>query len=336
MNLTCRVLAAGLTAALLTAAAAAPSYRVTGSISAPDGSWDYARVDDDARTLYVARGGEVTAVDLANGNTVRSLGKVAHGHAVVPIPAQGMLLVTSGQDNSIRLIDAKSGEQVASIAVGADPDAALYDPASRLAAVMNAKDGTVSVIDVAKRQVVRTIKLHAGLEYAQIDKAGTLFVNNEDASAIETASIRTGATGSSIPLTGCKAPSGLALDGRTGMLISACANGKAAIVNAKAKRLVRLVDIGARPDAVILDEQRRLAFIPCGGDGTLSVIALDGARAPRVTATVKTAPGARTGALDAATGRLYLPTADFGAAPAGGGRRPMTPGSFRILVVSPE
>lgn len=334
MNLTCRVLAAGLTAALLTGAAA-PSYRVTGSVAAPDGNWDYARVDEDAHKLYVARGAEVTAVDLASGNTVRSIGKIAHGHAVVPIPGKNMLLVTSGQDNSVRLLDGKSGEQLASIAVGADPDAAIYDPASRLAAVMNAKDGTVSVIDVAQKHVVRTIKLRAGLEYAQIDKAGTLFANNEEANEIETASIRTGAVGKSIALTGCKAPSGLALDGRTGMLISACANGKAAIVNAQTKRFVRLVDIGARPDAVILDEQRRLAFVPCGGDGTLSVISLDTAHGPSVTATVKTAPGARTGALDAATGRLYLPTADFGPAPAGGGRRPMVPGSFRVLVVSP-
>lgn len=335
MKIRRRLYTAAIAATLLTGAAA-PSYHVSGSISAPDGGWDYARVDDAAHKLYIARGSNVTEVDLAHANSIRAIGKIAHGHAVVPISTQNILLVTSGQDNSVRLLNAATGEQLAVIPVGTDPDAALFDPASKLAAVMNAKDGTVSVIDLAKRRVVRSIKLRPGLEYAQIDRAGTLFVNNEDADEIDTADVHTGAAGTSIALSGCTGPSGLALDAKSGILISACANNKAAIVNARTKRLIKLIDIGARPDAVILDEQRRLAFIPCGGDGTLSIISLDAAGGPKVMATVKTAIGARTGALDASTGRLYLPTADFGAAPAGGGRRPVLPGTFRVLVVSPS
>lgn len=320
--------------ALSLTAAAPPPYHVSGSIKAPDGGWDYASVDPDSRTLFVARGADVTAIDLAHGNAVRSFGAIAKGHAVVPLPGH-MLLVTSGHDDSVRLIDTADGREVAKIAVGSDPDAALYDASTGLAAVMNAKGGTVSVIDVARRSVVRTITLKPGLEFAVVAADGTLFINNEDASEIETANITTGAAGPAIALTGCTGPTGLALDPASHVLISACANGKAAVVDAQTKTLRGLLAIGAGPDAVILDAARRLAFVPCGRDGTLSVVALDGAAGPAVVNTVKTGRGARTGALDPATGNLYLPTADFGAAPAGGGRPVMIPGSFHVIAVSP-
>jgi hypothetical protein len=50
--------------------------------------------------------------------------------------------------------------------------------------------------------------------------------------------------------------------------------------------------------------------------------------------TVQTQVGAKTGALDEQTGKLYLPTARF-SVPAAGGRRVAEPGSFEILVVAP-
>jgi hypothetical protein len=48
---------------------------------------------------------------------------------------------------------------------------------------------------------------------------------------------------------------------------------------------------------------------------------------------VKTQVSARTIAIDPRTGRLYLPAAEFGPRPAAGGRPPMVPGTFQVLVV---
>ena len=325
-------------AAVLTAtltAAAPPTYRVTGTIKAADGGWDYAAIEPENQLLYIARSSEVTEIDLAHGNAVRAFGQIAKGHAVVPLPDH-MLLVSSAHDDSVRLIDTRSGKEVDRIATGTDPDASLYDAKSGLAAVMNAKAGTVSVIDVAKRKVVRTIKLKPGLEFAQLAQDGTLFVNNEDENEIETANLHTGRAGNAIRLSDCTGPTGLALDPKNHVLISACTNGKAAVVNAVTRKQTGSLAIGAGPDAVILDAARRLAFVPCGRDGTLIIIALDGPNGPAVTGTIKTAVGARTGALDPHTGRLYLPTAGFGPAPAAGGRPAMLPGSFEVVVASPD
>ena len=49
--------------------------------------------------------------------------------------------------------------------------------------------------------------------------------------------------------------------------------------------------------------------------------------------TVQTRLGARTGALDPKTGRVYLPSAEYAAPAQSGGRPRMKPGSFAILVV---
>ncbi|MBX9885483.1 MAG: gluconolactonase [Novosphingobium sp.] len=320
----------------LVAATHAPSYAITGAIPGPDGGWDYASVDPAAHTLYVAHGDAVMAVDLAQANAVRSLGRIAKAHAVVPIPGKNLLLVSSAHDDSVRLLDTADGHEIANIAAGSDPDAAFYDAASGQAVVMNAKGGTVSIIGVAARKVVGTITLRPGLEFGVMGEGKTLFVNNEDANEIETADLATRKAGKAIAMPGCDGPTGLGYDAATHQLISACANGKAALVDARTRRVVRLLDIGKGPDAVIMDTARRLAFIPCGGSGTISVIALGGARGAAVVGTLASEPGARTGALDPASGKLYLPTARFGPPAAAGGRPVGIPGTFHVIIVSPK
>ena len=320
----------------LAAASTAPNYKVAGTISGPDGAgWDYAKVDATGDHLFIAHGDAVTEVDLKQGNAVHSVGSIEHGHAVLPI-GQATLLITSGNDSTVRLIDLASGKETASIKVDEDPDAAVLDPATAHVLTMNAHAGTVSEIDVPGRKVVRTLHLKPALEYAAVGPMRTLFVNNEDENEIETVDLATGRTGAAIPLTGCEGPTGMAYDAASGRLISACANGKAAVVDAHTRKLVKLIDIARGPDAVILDAARRVAFIPCGRDGVLEVLALDTPAGVRRVASIKTEIGARTGALDPTTGTIYLPTAKFGPPAKPGGRPVAQPGSFHIVVVKPE
>jgi YVTN family beta-propeller protein len=315
-----------------TAAADAPNYAVTGSIAGPDGSWDYARVDPAARRLYVARADGVTTIDLSTGKLVGTIGSASRGHAAVPLDG-GRLLVTSGNDATVRFFDAKSGATLASIAVGKKPDAAILSADGRTAFVMNADSGSVSEIDTIAMKVTRTIPVKPALEYGAL--AGTtLYINDEDANEIETVDTVRGTVGDPIAMPGCEGPTGLAYDAPHGRLISACANGKAAIVDVHAGRMTALVDIGEGADAVLLDPARQLAFIPCGKSGVLDILSLSDSAVTR-TGRVVTERGARTGALDPATGTIYLPTARFSPAPAGG-RPSAIPGSFHILVVKPQ
>ena len=316
---------------LLGAAAPVPRYSVEGSIAGTDGGWDYAQVDPATRTLFVAHDGAVMVVDLAT-RAARTIGSVMRAHAVVPLPG-GLVLVTSGRDDSVRLVSVDDGQEAAKIGVDKDPDAALYDAKSGRAIVVNAKAGTVSVIDVAARRVTATITLKPGLEYAQLGPDGTLYVNNEDENEVETADLSSGKPGILIEMPGCEGPTGLAYDAKTAQLISACGNGKAVVIDARSNKVRASIDIGKGADAVILDPQRRVALIPCGRDGVLELLKLDGEVAH--IGSIRTEIGARTGALDPKTGTIYLPTARFAPPAAAGGRPQAIPGSFHVLVVKP-
>ena len=135
-------------------------------------------------------------------------------------------------------------------------------------------------------------------------------------------------------LTGCDEPSGLALNPASGLLVAACANKKAMALQSKDGVVVATLAIGERPDTVIFDPNRKLFFIPCG-EGNLAVID-EKSGTPAVIATVPTANGARTAALDSKTGKIYLPTADFAPPAEGEKRHTVVPGTFRILVVGTQ
>ena len=79
------------------------------------------------------------------------------------------------------------------------------------------------------------------------------------------------------------------------------------------------------------DAKQRLAFIPAGRDGTLSVIGFSGGK-PQVLETVPTQRGARTIALDERTGRLYLPSATYVVSSQTGRPTPVG-GTAQVIVV---
>ncbi|MEP6784732.1 MAG: YncE family protein [Sphingomonadales bacterium] len=321
--------------AWLTAAAPTSGYRVAESISGPDGAgWDYAAVDPQTHRLFVAHGDAVARFDLTKSGAYDAIGTIVHAHGVVPIPGRNLLLVTSGRDKSVRLIDSATGAERANLAVGDDPDAAVYESESGHVFVMNAHSGSISEIDPGRMHVVRTIAAKEGLEFAAIGRGRTLYVNDENANEIEIVDLAAGKLKGAIPLTGCEAPTGLAFDPDYNRLIAACANGKAAIVDAATARLVTLVDIGKGPDAVLIDAKRHVALIPCGRDGVLEILALDAAGVRRLSA-LKTEVGARTGAIDLSTGFVYLPTAAFDLPTKPGGRPTARPGTFHVVVVKP-
>jgi YVTN family beta-propeller protein len=326
------LLLAGALLATPAIAARTPHHVVTGAISAPDGGWDLASVDPAGHRLLIARGAEVTVIDLGRRPTVRAIGHVVRGHAAIAMP-HGRVLVTSGSEGKARILDAVTGADLVDATVGENPDAAIWDARISAALVMNARSGTVSVVDPTNGAVIRTIALAPGLELPALDERGLLYVNNEDANLIHVVDPATGAVRSPITLTGCEGPTGLGYDPRTHILIAACANGKAAVVDAVAGRVTQLLDIGRGPDTVMIDSARGLAFIPCGRDGELDVIALARGRPLAVTERVPTEIGARTGAVDTATGIVYLPTARFGPPPAAGGRPPALPGTFHVVIV---
>lgn len=311
-----------------------PAYKAAQSLPGPDGRWDYASFDPASGQVLVAHGSDVLIYDPATSAAPRSIGNFAGAHAALAIPNSNAILVSSGHDDSVRILDAASGKETSRIAVGNDPDAAVIDGASGTAYVMNAKDGTVSVLDLATATEHRRIALKPGLEGATLVSFALLAVNNEDRNEIELADLKGGKATGAIALPGCTEPSGIAYDPASGFALSACSNGKAALVNIKSRHLVALLSIGLKPDTALFDATRRLFLIPCGKSGELDVFRVSVSGKVTPIPAVKTETGARTAALDPVSGRIFLPAAHVRVAPSGTGSV-MEPGSFHLLVMTP-
>ncbi len=331
---TMSIAAAALASTMAAAAPDSPGFSKAASIPAPDGRWDFTSWDAAHRRVLVAHGQDVLVIDPSGSGSARAIGKVAGAHAALAIPDSNTVLVSSGHDDSVRILDATSGAELATIPVAADPDAAILSSDGRTAYVMGAKAGAISIIDLARRVETGRIVLKPALEVPVLVSSTLLAVNNEDQNEIEFADLATGKAAGAIALPGCTGPTGLAYAAEQGLALSVCANGKAALVDITARRLVSLLPIGQGPDTAIWDAAHHRFLVPCGRSGTLAIISLDG-REAHVLPSVETETSARTAALDPASGRLYLPAARF--QPAVAGQRPaMVAGSFHLVVLAPS
>ena len=304
---------------------------IVGSVAGADGPWDYAAVDSETHRLFVARGDGVMVVDLLSGAVTPTLVPGKRVHGVLPLP-DGVAVSTNGETGDVTLFKMSDGAILAQFPAGKKPDSVVRDAKSGLVAVMNGDDGSVTLIDVAGKVVAGSIAVGGKLEFAAAAGEGRVFVNVEDKNELAELDIPDRRVVRRIPLPGCDSPTGLAFDAKTHVLVSACGNGVAVAVSAVEGEVFATLPIGKGPDAVMFDAKTRRFLIPCGRDGVLTVIgeAEDGSL--KVVETASTAKGARTGAVDPDTGKVYLPTAEFEAAKTG--ERPAAkPGSFHILVL---
>ena len=319
-------------------AASAPAdvtYRIVDRFAGRDGYWDFATIDPASDAIYIARGDAIERIELATRKVTDALAPAHRAHQVLVLDGGATVFETDGETGLGRFVSTADGKLLAEIATGAKPDAAFLDPATGLIAVMNAGDGNVALIDPKTRTLVGKITVGGGLEFGVADGKGGGFVNIEDANAIARIDLKSKRRTGTIVLPGCDGPTGLALVANGTRLISACANRVALVIDAKSGKTLATLEIGADPDAVLVDEARGLAFIPCGGTGTLVALSLADPNHIAVAGVIATQRGAKTGAIDPRDGRIYLPAATLGPVAKGAKRGQPVPGSFTVLVLAP-
>ena len=339
-------------AALLTAAAAvmtvapatatAQNYHVVDHWKvAGDVRWDYLLADGPNHVLYVTQGGQVNVIDLESGKSRGVIGGLKGTHGVALDPDGKYGYVSDGGANAVVVFDRKSLATVKSIAAGTNPDGIAYEPVTKAVWAFNGRSNNATVIDTKTMAVVATIPLPGKPEFPQADGKGTVFVNIEDKNEIVRLDAKSKAATATWPLPSCDSPSGLAFDAGHRRLFTVCDGSKMSVVDADSGKTVAVPAIGEGPDAAGWDAKRGLAFSSNGGSGTLTVVKQESADQYSVAQTVTTQKSARTMALDATTGKIYLAAAEFGARPAATADNPRprptaVPGSFVILVVAPE
>jgi DNA-binding beta-propeller fold protein YncE len=293
-----------------------------------DTGWDYITTDPAMHRVFVAHGDRITVID---SNTHKEIGTIpangAHGVALAPDLKRGFS--SNGRGNDVTVFDYESLKPLASWkATGENPDAIVYDPASKRVFTFNGRCKNATVFDATSGDVVATIDMGGKPEFAQSDEKGHVYVNGEDTNEVVEIDAKGGKISRRWPLTGCESPSGLAIDRVHRRLISVCENKTMAVSDIETAKVVVTAPIGQGVDGVAFDADKGLAYSANGRDGNLTVVSIkDG----KVVATIPTALGARTIAIDPKTHRLYLPTAKFTPPEKPGDRPKMVAGTFEVI-----
>lgn len=329
-------LAATLFALCSIAHAEGNGYRIAGKFSlGGGGSWDYTSIDPVTHRLYLSRADHVQVVDTATGKEVAIIPDTQGVHGIALAPALDRGYISCGKANAVKVFDLKTNAVLATIATGANPDSILFEPTTRRVFAFNGHGKSASVIDTQTNRVVATIALDGKPEFARADGQGGIFVNIEDKAELVAIDATKATVKATFKLPQCEGPSGLALDAKHRRSFSTC-DKMLAVLDIDSGKPVASLPIGDDTDAAEFDPATQTVFT-ANGEGNLSIVRENDPDHYTVLPALATQSGARTLALDPATHRLYLPTARFGAAPAGNPHaRPVAiEGTFVVLVAAP-
>ncbi len=306
-----------------------------------EGGWDILTVDSPAHRLYLSHATKVVVVDLEKNSVAGEITDTPGVHGFVAAPEAGFGFSTNGKEDKISVVDLKTLKTISKLDSGKNPDAIVYDSKRGEVYAFNHSGNSVTVIDAKAAKVVATIPLGGSPEFAAVDSAaGRIYINIEDKSEVEVIDAVKHEVTAHWPLAPGEEPSGIALDAAHHRLFTTCHNKMMEMVDTESGKVVGSVPIGTGVDGAAFDDASHLAFASCG-DGTTTIAKEEGPDKLTVAQTLKTERGARTIAIDPATHRIYLPTAQFQPAPspspgASPGRPTIVPNTQKLLVYGPE
>ena len=307
------------------------------------GGWDYLSLNAAGTRLFISRGDHVDVYDTAARKVIGTVPDTKGVHGVALIESRDLGFTSNGKGNSITVFELSTLKVLKEVPVsGENPDAILYEPITDALYTFNGKTSNVTVLDAKTYAVRATLPVPGKPEFVASDAGGRIYVNIEtEPGQMVVIDAKTAAVKATWPLPGCNAPTGLALDQAHRRLFSVCDDGVMAVTDALTGKQVAKVRIGEGPDAVAYDAALGLVFSSNGGDGTLSIVHQDAPDRYSAVATLGTAKGARTLALDPKTHRVYLVTSDFGPAPAPTADQPhprpaQIPDTFTVHVAGPR
>jgi len=303
------------------------------------GTFDTAFADTVERRFYIPRKGpgRITVFDL---DTLEPAGEIpnAAANGVVVDPKSGHGFASS---KPVVMWDAKTLKTLRTIEVQGGPDAILFDPFNERVYIFSHTAPHATAINAADGSVAGTLDLGGMPEQAVTDGKGHVYVDIRDRDNVAVIDAKTLTVSAHYGLEGkggrC---SGLAIDVKNEILFAGCREPQRMVMlSAVDGKILDSLPIGAGVDSAIFNPNTMETY-SAQVDGTLTIIREKSPTTFEVEQTVQTKESAKQMAWDSKTGRILLVAADFGPPPAPapqgapGGRGPMVPDSFSILVVT--
>ena len=294
------------------------------------GGWDYIAVNNGK--LYVSHGTQVNILNEMNGDSIGFIPNTTGVHGIAFDEELNKGYTSNGRLNNVTVFDLKTNEILGQIATGQNPDAIMYEPSTKMIITCNGRSNNLSVIDPGQNKTIDSIDVGGKPETAVSDGNGKIFVNIEDKSEIVAVDIKNRKVLHHWSLKPAEGPTGLVYDKTTKRLFAGC-DKMLAVVNAETGAVITTLPIGDGCDGAAFDAKNKIIFTS-NGEGTMTAIKENNADSFSVLGNFTTKRGARTITINANTGTLYLPTAEFDPTKTNANGRPMMiPGTFQVLVV---
>lgn len=320
--------AAAVAVLALPAAGRAQSFITTKFNIGGAGFFDYLSVDSTTGRVFVSRGTHIMVVDGATGRVIGDITGTPRTHGAVLVPRENHGFTTNGGDSTSTMFDLRTLAVLKTIRAGESGlDGFMYDDATNnvLTIDHSRPQGTAVVINAHTGDVVGKVMLTGDAPEGGVsDGKGRIYINIENAGAIDVVDSKTWKVVATWPIAPCKGPTGIAMDRATNRIFAGCSD-TSVVLNASTGKVVATIPNGAGVDALGWDQSQKLIYIPAGRSGNVTVVHEDSPDRYSVVATVPTMPGARTLAVNPRTHVAYVFTPEFGPAPAAAAGAPGTP-----------
>lgn len=264
-----------------------------------EGRIDHMDVDATGQRLFVCALGNNTleVIDLKKNQRAHSIIGLGSPQGVAYIPDLNRIFVANDKGGLCKFYDGKSYQPVGDLNLGDDADNVRYDAsAKRIYAGFG--NGGIAVISAADGKSIASIKLTAHPEAFTLEKQGRrIFVNVPNAEQVAVVDPEKGAVIATWKTKVASANFPMAIDETNHRLFVGCRHpSKLVVLDTESGDVITSIGISGDADEVFYDEKRHRIYTVCGA-GRIDIIEQADANSYKVSSTIETAAGARTGLL---------------------------------------
>ena len=302
--------------ASLQVAHAGPFYQLESelTIKSPNApNWDYLTFDTARSYLYIARREDGILIYDAKAKTIiGSIADTKGGNATTLVPEFDRGYVTN-LDGSMTVFKLSTLQTIERIKFGEDADNAFYDPVTKQLVVTMGDSKEAAFLDARTGALLGKLHIDSEkLEGTAPDGKGNVFMALRDRNKVIRIDVAQRKVTAEWTPAGCELPNGVAFDPATQRIFIGCRgqNPVLAVMDSANGKVVATSEIGRGNDLVIFDAEEKKIYTSNGVDGNLVVIDQLDANTYKLAEATTTRPYARTMALDPATKKVYLVTAE--------------------------
>ena len=279
----------------------APALKAIIPLPGVEGRIDHMDFDEAGQRLFVCTLGNNTleVIDLRKNERIYSITGLGSPQGVAYIPEVDRILVTNDKGGVCKFFDGKTYEPAGELSLGDDADNVRYDAAAKRVYV-GFGHGGIAIIGADDGRSAGSIKLPEHPEAFALEKHGPrIFINVPNANQVAVIDREKRTVIATWKTDGGSANFPMALDESNHRLFVACRNpSKLVVLDTESGAVVASLAIAGDADEVFYDGKRHRIYAVCGA-GTIEIIEQAAANSYKVSSTINTAAGARTG--------LFLP-----------------------------